>query len=190
VNLDKAGESTILIFTVSSLFTGTIISILHEKIQRLKKDLLPKNIVLVITAVADNQTRRKFAVAIIRIILFRAHVRGQPKKKNRYPVAMELDLNERKRKKKCKKHSSKTKKVKRDKIVPDDDDASSEGELEWVESTGSNIVQSYRVPKRDDWMTVPLTPSSGSLTELAYRKTVKGDRNDDIEVHLLFFFYF
>lgn len=103
-------------------------------------------------------------------------------KKAELSINMERDFIERKRKKKCKKHSSKTKKVKRDRSVPDDD-ASSEGELEWVESTGPRpaTVQSSgepHVPKRDSWMTVPLSPSAGSLTELAHRKTVKEDRND------------
>ena len=94
-------------------------------------------------------------------------------------------MTERKRKKKCKKHSGKAKRRKREKFVPDDDDASSEGELQWVESTGPALLQSH-VPKprlkRDDWMTAPLSPSSGSLTELAHRKTIENDRNDDIEV--------
>lgn len=74
MNLDKAGESTILIFTVSSLFTARRMFIFI--LQRLKKGLLPKNIVLVITAAADKEISRKFATAII---LFRAHVRGQQK---------------------------------------------------------------------------------------------------------------
>ena len=52
-----------MILTVSSLFTGTVIFILHDKIQRLKEDLLPKNIVLVTTN--NNETRRKFSIAII-----------------------------------------------------------------------------------------------------------------------------
>ena len=98
-------------------------------------------------------------------------------------INMEHDLTERKRKKKYKKHSGKAKRRKREKFVPDDDDASSEGELQWVESTGPALVQSH-VPKprlkHDDWMTAPL--SSGSLTELAHRKTIENDRNDDIEV--------
>lgn len=101
---------------------------------------------------------------------------------------MEHDLTERKRKKKCKKYISKTKKRKREKCVPDDDSASSEGELQWVESTGPALVQSHVPkprPKRDNWMTAPLSPSSGSLTELAHRKTVEDDRNDDIEVLIM-----
>ena len=93
---------------------------------------------------------------------------------------MEGDLTERKRKKKFKKHSSKTKKMKRDKSVPDDDVSSaSEGELQWVESTGAGELH---VPKRDSWMTVPLSPSSGSLTELAHRKAIEEDRNDGLKV--------
>ena len=74
--------------------------------------------------------------------------------------------------------------MKRDRRIPDDD-ASSEGELQWVESTGLATIQSsgeHRVPKRDNWMTVPLSPSSGSLTELAHRKTVEEDRNNDLKV--------
>ena len=99
---------------------------------------------------------------------------------------MEHDLTERKRKKKYKKRSSKTKKIKRDRSPPGggDDNVSSEGELQWVESTGpatsTSGVQSSEdhVLKRDSWMTVPLSPSSGSLTELSRRKTVKEDKND------------
>ena len=69
--------------------------------------------------------------------------------------------------------------MKRDKSVPDDD-ASCEGELQWVESTGA---REHHVPKRDGWMTVPLSPSSGSLTELAHRKSIKEDRSDDVKVN-------
>ena len=103
---------------------------------------------------------------------------------------MEDELSKRKRKKKDKKHSSKTKKMKRDRGISDED-ASSEGELQWVESTSliakkdvtrTQSSREHNTPKRDDWMTVPLSPSSGSLTELTHRKAIKEDRNEDLKV--------
>ena len=66
VNLDKAGESTILIFTISSLFTGTIHSEIHQQeFHRLNKAYLPQNITLLIriAIIADDKDAfRKFAI--------------------------------------------------------------------------------------------------------------------------------
>ena len=102
---------------------------------------------------------------------------------------MEDGTKERKRKKKSKKHSHKTKKVKRTKHESSnsDDNVSSEGELQWMESVnqeGSAKKQPPSVPKREDWMMMRLGPSSGSLAELTHRREVEeGDRSKkDAEV--------
>ena len=98
------------------------------------------------------------------------------------------DGRERKRKKKSKKHSNKSKKMKRAKHESDsDEDGSSEGELQWVESTsheGSTKTQPPNMPKREDWMMMHLSPSSGSLAELTRRKKVDEDKIDVKEVRV------
>ena len=100
---------------------------------------------------------------------------------------MEDDIKERKRKKKkSKKHSHKTKKMKRAKQESNsDEDGSSDGELQWVESTSfedSTNKQPTSVPKREDWMTMHLGPSSGSLAELTHRRKLEEKKEDVTEV--------
>lgn len=99
---------------------------------------------------------------------------------------MEDDTKERKRKKKSKKRSHKLKKMKRAKKESNsDEDGSSEGELQWVDSTSledSTKKQSSSVLKREDWMTTYLGPSSGSLAELTHRRKLEEEKEDVTEV--------
>lgn len=103
---------------------------------------------------------------------------------------MEDDTKERKRKKKIKKHSHKTKKRKRAKQERNsDEDVSSDGELQWVESTSledSTKKQPASVTKREDWMTMHLGPSSGSLAELTHRRKLEEEKEVVTEVHCMY----
>ena len=73
-----------------------------------------------------------------------------------------------------------------------DEDGSSDGELQWVESTSfedSTEKQPTSVPMREDWMTMHLGPSSGSLAELTHRRKLKDEKEDVTEVYMICMMY-
>ena len=89
---------------------------------------------------------------------------------------------ERKRKKKSKKHIKKAKKVKTANYDSDSEEYSSENELQWIERKDLATVQPPPSLKHEDWMTVPVPPSSRSLDELTRRKELEEDTSNTTEV--------
>ena len=90
---------------------------------------------------------------------------------------------ERKRKKKNKKHTKKVKKAKTANYESDSDGYSSENERQWIERKDLVKAQPPSL-KHEDWMTVPVPPSSRSLDELTRRKELEEDKHNTTEVYM------